>query len=175
MFIVWTCSGCGHSFPVKTAKENDWECEECGEVLYENVFQDEEEDEIGNAKENEVGESLTMKRKMTEKQEISILIDDERNLEGADIIVRNPTLAIKVCCSLQSFTYDIFLMLDHDLGHEDPFYNGAGLLPHFIGINTIKKIQLVTSNPVGRANMEAILKHEGWSYNYTTHFWEKED
>ena len=38
-----------------------------------------------------------------------------------------------------------------------------------------KHIQLVTSNPVGRKNMEAILKHEGWSYNYTTHFWEKED
>lgn len=51
------------------------------------------------------------------------------------------------------------LYLDHDLGEEDPRKTGMGIM-NFLEENPAflpKKIVLVTSNPVGRAQMQVVI------------------
>lgn len=87
-----------------------------------------------------------------------LLIDDLRDVP-CDIIARTPDAAYEVLRRLNSvITCVIF---DHDLGEDvDTGYDimkwmfGYGFLPN--------EVQLVTSNPVGRSNMQAALKAEGY-------------
>lgn len=87
-----------------------------------------------------------------------VLIDDVRDL-NCDIIARDGQAGIKV---LEAFKDEIeVLILDHDLGDSiDGTYICNYMLDHKI---FPPRIQLVTMNPVGRANMETILKSAGYN------------
>jgi len=84
-----------------------------------------------------------------------LLIDDERDL-NCEVIARTPEAGRKLL-ALGGWEC---LCLDHDLGAAEDGYQLAqwaiveGLMPD--------KVQLVTSNPVGRANMRALLESSGW-------------
>lgn len=84
----------------------------------------------------------------------TLLIDDMRNIE-ATVVAR--TFAEGVI-ALKSEIFDV-LYLDHDLGEDDPNHTGYGIMK-FLEENPDrlpKEIKLVTSNPVGRANMQVVI------------------
>lgn len=85
----------------------------------------------------------------------SLLIDDLRNID-ADVITRTFDAGIDALKYLGPFEV---LYLDHDLGEEDPHKTGYGIM-NFLEVNPKflpKKIVLVTSNPIGRKNMQAVI------------------
>ena len=84
----------------------------------------------------------------------TLLIDDLRNI-SADVVARTFDAGID---ALKNGPYDV-LYLDHDLGDEDPAKTGYGIMC-FIEANPQYKpnsIVLVTSNPVGRKNMQVVI------------------
>jgi response regulator of citrate/malate metabolism len=84
----------------------------------------------------------------------TLLIDDIRNLK-ADRVARNYEEGIK---ALKEEKWDL-LLLDHDLGQEDG-KDGTGIM-NWLEENQEYlpgKIELVTSNPVGRDRMNTIIK-----------------
>jgi len=73
----------------------------------------------------------------------------------ADVVARTYDAGVE---ALKDGFYDI-LYLDHDLGDPDPAKTGYGIIC-FIEANPQYKpgkIQLVTSNPVGRKNMQVVI------------------
>lgn len=84
-----------------------------------------------------------------------LLIDDERNL-NTDAVARTAAAGRKL---LALGGWDC-VCFDHDLGEEESGYDvlkwalDYGFLP--------AKVQLVTSNPVGRQNMRAALEAYGY-------------
>jgi hypothetical protein len=90
-----------------------------------------------------------------------LLIDDMRDIKGADIIVRNFDAAKRI---LQNMDFDQ-IWLDHDLGEIEENRNGYTLLKWYLSdysADTAKIIQLVTANPVGYTNMENLLLSHGY-------------
>jgi hypothetical protein len=87
-----------------------------------------------------------------------LLVDDMRDIKGADIIVRNFEAAKML---LQNMDFDQ-LWLDHDLGETEE--NGYTLLKwcFYYHYFPAKTIQLVTANPVGYVNMENLLLSHGY-------------
>ena len=84
----------------------------------------------------------------------TLLIDDIRNLK-ADKIAR--TFEEGINALLYEGHWDL-LLLDHDLGQKDGL-DGTGIM-NWIEQNLEykpSKIQLVTSNPVGRQRMQVII------------------
>ena len=85
-----------------------------------------------------------------------LLIDDERSLD-VDVIARTAAAGKEM---LKSYTNWECVCFDHDLGGIDTGYDVMvwaiqnKLLPN--------RVQLVTSNPVGRKNMRAALEREGY-------------
>jgi hypothetical protein len=85
-----------------------------------------------------------------------LLIDDERNLD-VDVIARTASAGKDMMMSYRKWECVCF---DHDLGEIDTGYDvmvwaiQKSLLPN--------RVQLVTSNPVGRKNMRAALEREGY-------------
>ncbi len=83
-----------------------------------------------------------------------LLIDDQREYDGMTQIARTFEAGLK---ALKEGNWDV-LYLDHDLGQPEP-KNGYQLLcwleehPEFLP----GQIVLVTSNPVGRQKMQAVL------------------
>lgn len=83
-----------------------------------------------------------------------LLIDDMRKM-NVDRTARSYEDGI--CALLQEGPWDV-LYLDHDLGDEDPKKTGYGIMcwletyPEYLP----KKIVFVTSNPVGRVNMQRV-------------------
>lgn len=92
-----------------------------------------------------------------------ILIDDLRNL-NMDIICRTSQAGFR---TVVAFSGDIeCLYMDHDLGEESQT-DGYELLKKLyandgINISMPDKVQLVTSNPVGRQNMADLLISNGY-------------
>lgn len=85
-----------------------------------------------------------------------LLIDDMRNL-NCDAIARNSKAA------KQLLTLDCWecVCFDHDLGEG---YSGYDVMKWMFENNIRpKNIQIVTSNPVGRENMNAILRSEHYT------------
>jgi hypothetical protein len=80
-----------------------------------------------------------------------LLIDDTRDL-NCDAIARNSKAAKELLkCNCWKC-----VCFDHDLGEEE---TGYGILKWMLDMKIYpEKIQLVTSNPVGRDNMGALLK-----------------
>ena len=95
----------------------------------------------------------------------SLLIDDFRDL-GADVIARTFDEGI---AALQQEPWDI-LYLDHDLGDPDEKKTGYGIVtwlethPQYWP----NAVQVVTSNPVGRQNIERVLQKY---YTKAVHTW----
>lgn len=88
---------------------------------------------------------------------IHVLVDDIRDLPGMDIICRNPTAAYLVC---KNITTEWELFLDHDLG---TVVNGNDFLKNLLMLRKYPKyVQIVSSNPVGVANIRATLEANGY-------------
>lgn len=85
-----------------------------------------------------------------------LLIDDERDL-NCDVIARTPEAARKL---LAVGGWDC-VCLDHDLGADEDGYQIAKWAIENNLLST--KVQLVTSNPVGRGNIRALLESNGWT------------
>ena len=84
-----------------------------------------------------------------------LLIDDERNL-NTDAIARTPQAGKKLL-AIGGWSC---LCLDHDLAAEE---SGYDVLMWAIEYDKVpEKVQLVTSNPVGRLNMRAALEAHGY-------------
>lgn len=85
----------------------------------------------------------------------TLLIDDMREIQ-ADVVARNYATGIKALELMGPF--DI-LLLDHDLGSEEPKETGYGIMC-FLEENTEylpKEIIIVSSNPVGRENIQRVI------------------
>jgi hypothetical protein len=102
-----------------------------------------------------------------------ILIDDMRddsgqcNLPRMDLIIRNPRAYDLVKPLLKANAFVLYS--DHDLGlTPDSHYERTGyqiLMDMFqSGIYPII-VHVITANPVGRKNIEAALRSEGYSVN----------
>ena len=89
-----------------------------------------------------------------------LLIDDMRDM-NVDVIARTG-LAGKKMLAIGGWEYILF---DHDLGCD---IDGYELLTYALEADLLgdAKIHLVTSNPVGRQNMEAALKDAGYNIDY---------
>lgn len=86
-----------------------------------------------------------------------LLIDDIRDGYGCDVIARTPEGAL-ACLDMRFWDAAIF---DHDLG--DARMSGYDVMKEALNRHTLPhQIQLVTSNPVGRDNMIALLKANGY-------------
>lgn len=86
-----------------------------------------------------------------------LLIDDMRDGYGCDVIARTPEAA-QACLDMKMWDAAIF---DHDLG--DAHKSGYDVMKEALNRHTLpRQIQLVTSNPVGRDNMIALLKANGY-------------
>jgi hypothetical protein len=91
-----------------------------------------------------------------ERTDMWLLIDDTRDLH-CDCIARTPEVAKKLL-AVGGFECVCF---DHDLGSP---VTGYDILCWAIEREFLpNKIQLVTSNPVGRQKMSAALKADGYS------------
>lgn len=95
-----------------------------------------------------------------------LLIDDTRNL-NCDAIARTPEAAKEL---LKCNCWEC-VCFDHDLGTS---ITGYDLLNWMLDMHIYpRKIQIVTSNPVGRKNMEGALKEKGYTSTDTFN-WIKE-
>lgn len=90
------------------------------------------------------------------------IIDDERTL-NCELIARNGRDGIKL---VQDHFEEIeCLCMDHDLGDAKKM-SGYDVLQILGQLNVLPdKIQLVTSNPVGRLNMRKFLEKQGFITN----------
>jgi len=87
-----------------------------------------------------------------------LIIDDQRDL-GCDIIARTAE-AGRVVLTYMGFKFD-GLCIDHDLGGKE---TGLDVLKYGVESKTLpNRIQLVTSNPVGRENMKNFLLDNDYS------------
>ena len=91
-----------------------------------------------------------------------LLIDDKRDL-NCEVIARTAEAAKKLL-SLNCWEVVCF---DHDLGEKT---NGYDILKWAIKEGCLPdKVQLVTSNPVGRERMTKVLSDNGYTFNYRIH------
>ena len=90
-----------------------------------------------------------------------LLIDDERNL-NTEVVARTVEAARVV---LQTDIQWERICFDHDLGSE---MSGYDVLNWALSTNNLRtrKVQLVTSNPVGRQNMMNLLEDNGYTHTY---------
>ncbi len=86
-----------------------------------------------------------------------LLIDDERDL-NCDVIARTAKAGKRL---LSIVCWDV-VCFDHDLGLGETGYDVLMYAIENEFLFNVKKIQLVTSNPVGRAKMETALLMDGW-------------
>jgi len=80
-----------------------------------------------------------------------LLIDDIRSIENVDVTVRSYDAGID---NLKTRKFD-HVIIDHDLGYDKTGYD----ILKWCEINKIwpETVELITSNPVGRENMERVL------------------
>ena len=95
---------------------------------------------------------------------MKLMIDDMRVPEDPDVILARSFRAGLLLLSCNDFYWDI-VYLDHDLGDPDPAKTGYEILKELLMLFPpkycyckVKEFILVTSNPVGRKNMENLLK-----------------
>jgi len=95
-----------------------------------------------------------------------LLIDDLRNTP-ADIIARTPDAAKQVLQKLEA--YITCVIFDHDLGDCE---SGYDIMMWAINNEVLpRKVELVTSNPVGRDNMINALRQEGYKTKNNLQFY----
>ena len=95
------------------------------------------------------------------KEEIHLLIDDMRSV-GEDVVARTPHEGKEILQNLEV----THLYIDHDLGPDldgNEYENGYKVICWAIENGCLPpNIQIVSSNPVGRKNIEAALNQEGY-------------
>jgi len=95
-----------------------------------------------------------------------LLIDDCRDL-GCEVIARTPDIAKKILFS-QIGEFDC-VCFDHDLGCKE---TGLDVLKYALTLNLLpNRVQLVTSNPVGRKNMANVLRDNRYISNDEINFY----
>lgn len=93
-----------------------------------------------------------------------ILIDDIRNLDGMDIIIRNAHTATTFIDTFDTTGHVLYM--DNDLGHHS--IEGRHLLTTLLELGQQPSlVVLVSSNPVGVADMQHTLKHYGYIVDAT--------
>lgn len=94
---------------------------------------------------------------------MKILVDDVRSMETVDIIFRNPNVALDIIKN--SISKIDFLYLDHDMGTE--YIDGYQFIKQLLYKFHIfpKQIMIVSSNPVGRKNIENVLQDNNYYLN----------
>lgn len=98
-----------------------------------------------------------------------VLIDDQREL-GCDIIARNYAAGKAVLEAMHDKI--ACLCIDHDLGGLSTGYD---LISWALEANKLpSQVQIVSSNPVGRENIERALLSGGYRKNFTMGVWIKE-
>lgn len=104
---------------------------------------------------------------------LKVLVDDERNIRGMDVIFRKPSVFwMTFGTTSLFFSKNWELWLDHDLGEGEE--NGLELLKTLANANLLpKSIILVSANPVGRKNMRLLLHDEGYGQVWTEEYDEK--
>ena len=94
-------------------------------------------------------------------EELHLLIDDMRSV-NEDVVARTPEDG-KACLATQPVTH---LYIDHDLGPDpdgNEYDNGYKVVCWAIENDCLPpNVQIVSSNPVGRKNIEAALQYEGY-------------
>lgn len=97
------------------------------------------------------------------------IIDDIREL-NCELIAKNARDGIHMV--IENFDRIECLCLDHDLGEV---LNGYDVLCHLFEVGKVPNhVQLVTSNPVGRANMANVLKHNEYKTKDGRNFYKVE-
>lgn len=97
-----------------------------------------------------------------------LLIDDCRDL-GCEVIARNGTVA-KLILQTPGLFFDC-VCFDHDLGTKETGYDVLKwALTHRCLTN---RVQLVTSNPVGKENMANLLRDNGYTSRDNTDFFKE--
>lgn len=105
-------------------------------------------------------------------KEFHLLIDDIRSV-GEDLVARTPEEGKRALLGCPV----THLYIDHDLGldaHGNEYDNGYKVICWAIERGCLPRyVQIVSSNPVGRKNIEAALRQEG--YVRGRGYWEKSD
>jgi|SRR5581483_1514285 len=101
-----------------------------------------------------------------------LAIDDKRNYTDVNLVARDFEHGIKALDLMGPWD---LLFLDHDLGGEKTGYDILTFI-NFLSndehpVSKPTKIKLVTSNPVGRENMEFALKSMGYVLNIREQVW----
>lgn len=95
---------------------------------------------------------------------LHILIDDIRDLNGMDIIIRTPKAALRYVT--ENETTGHFLYMDNDLSGEPGSIEGHDILGRVLLLgHRPKKVILVTSNPVAAQWMRNALLDVGYKEN----------
>jgi hypothetical protein len=99
---------------------------------------------------------------------LTVLVDDLRNIEAADVILRTYYAAVTTLVYSDFLIWDQVdvLLMDHDLGDPAPNRTGYDVLCELEsatrsdegGFHCIRNVELITSNPVGRDRMACLLR-----------------
>ncbi len=104
--------------------------------------------------------------------ELHLLIDDMRSV-GEDLTARNPDDGKKMLLGMP-ITH---LYIDHDLGPDpdgNEYQNGYKVVCWAIERGCLPPhVQIVSSNPVGRKNIEAALQQDGYVLRGDRRYWIK--
>lgn len=106
---------------------------------------------------------------------MQLLIDDTRDI-GTEVIARTWGAWKALICPDAPYCWKV-VYFDHDLNSEHAEDTGYTLLTtalEYGWFEATTKIGLVTSNPVGRANMEAALKSAGYTKDTSTQLWRRD-
>ena len=97
---------------------------------------------------------------MEQKEEIKIWVDDIREVPKGYIGTKSVNETIILIEKIENEGGKIGLLdLDHDLGDYAPFGGDAiKILDYLAERETYYPIKIHTANPVGRANMERVIK-----------------
>lgn len=103
-----------------------------------------------------------------------VLIDDIRDIP-ADLIIRDYFTALRIF-DMMDYGNEFIegLYLDHDLGEDNPAMNGYKLLSILLESMQIYPnwIKVVSSNPVGRQNIDRLCEARNYKFNHTKQQWE---
>lgn len=95
---------------------------------------------------------------------LHILIDDVRNLNGMDIIIRTPVVALDYVRNNETTGHVLYM--DNDLSSNPKDLEGQHILRQLLDWGQRpKKVVLVTANPVAAQNMREDLKDLGYKEN----------
>lgn len=103
---------------------------------------------------------------------MQLLIDDTRDI-GTEVTARTWGAGKALICPDAPYSWDV-IYFDHDLAEKNPEDTGYTLLREALQWGWLErrtKVGIVTSNPVGRENMERALRSNGYAKDVVTQLW----